>query len=179
MHNMNETNRTTKKLKFILDACCGPRMMWYDKHHPNTIYIDKRQDLKGFSKYKPTLEIKPDIIMDFRHLEFEDNSFKLVVMDPPHLIHAGNGIMRQTFGGLNADTWNDDIRSGLKECMRVLEPYGVLIFKWNDHDIKLKDLEKIFPFTPLFYNISNGKITEKCSNTAWFCFMKIPNEVKP
>ena len=29
--------------KFILDACCGGRMMWTNKNHPNAIYIDNRE----------------------------------------------------------------------------------------------------------------------------------------
>lgn len=34
------------KNKFILDACCGPKCFWYNKNHPNTIYIDKRVEKK-------------------------------------------------------------------------------------------------------------------------------------
>lgn len=35
------------------------------------------------------LEIHPDKLMDARQLEFPDNSFYLVVLDPPHLINCG------------------------------------------------------------------------------------------
>ena len=35
------------KDKFILDACCGGRMFWENKKHPNTIYIDNRLKEKG------------------------------------------------------------------------------------------------------------------------------------
>lgn len=27
----------------VLDACCGTRMMWFDKQDKRTIYIDKRR----------------------------------------------------------------------------------------------------------------------------------------
>lgn len=32
------------KTKIILDACCGSRMFWFDKHNPNTLFIDKRSE---------------------------------------------------------------------------------------------------------------------------------------
>ena len=72
------------KDKFILDACCGGRMMWFNKKHPNTIYIDIRREEKGLCKERPNFEVNPDKIMDFTNLEFPDKKFKLVVWDPPH-----------------------------------------------------------------------------------------------
>ena len=30
--------------KFILDACCGSKMFWFDKKQPNTKFIDIRKD---------------------------------------------------------------------------------------------------------------------------------------
>ena len=29
--------------KFILDVCCGGRMMWFDKDNKNTLYCDIRE----------------------------------------------------------------------------------------------------------------------------------------
>ena len=26
----------------ILDACCGGKMFWFDKHEPHTTYLDNR-----------------------------------------------------------------------------------------------------------------------------------------
>ena len=43
--------------KFILDACCSGRMMWFNKKHPNATYIDIRKESKGFSKHRPELRI--------------------------------------------------------------------------------------------------------------------------
>lgn len=28
----------------ILDACCGGRMFYFDKDHPNILYIDRRRE---------------------------------------------------------------------------------------------------------------------------------------
>ena len=77
------------KDKFILDAACGGRCFWFNKHHPNTLYIDKRRAEKGHSHLRKNHCIIPDKIMDFTNLEFSDGSFKLVVFDPSHLKSLG------------------------------------------------------------------------------------------
>ena len=53
------------KNKFILDACCGGRMMWINKKHPNTLYIDIREENKGHIPQQINHEVKPDIVIDF------------------------------------------------------------------------------------------------------------------
>ena len=168
------------KDKFILDACCSGRMMWFNKKHPKALYIDKRDEDKGFIEDVPNFKIKPDIVMDFRKMDLPDKSFKLVVFDPPHLKNCGpNSILGKKFGCLHAETWQSDLKKGFNECWRVLEDYGVLIFKWNDHDIKIKTLLQLLPEDPLFYNISSGSKIKAASKTFWFCFMKIPkNDVR-
>ena len=110
------------------------------------------------------LEIKPDVIADFRNMPFGDKSFKLVVFDPPHLIKAGeNSWLAKKYGRLS-NTWQKDIKQGFDECMRVLDDYGVLIFKWNEEQIPLKKLLKVIGVEPLFGN--------KRSKTHWLVFMK-------
>ncbi len=161
------------KNKFILDACCGPRLMWFNKHHPNTIYIDKRVREKGFVISGDKREVKPDIIMDFRKLEFPDKSFKLVVMDPPHLIGEESYIMTKSYGCLVAETWQSDLTRGFKECWRVLEDCGILIFKWNNTMIPFRKVLRLFDVDPLFGQKSVNKEHKK-HYTMWFCFMKIP-----
>ena len=161
--------------KFILDACCGPKEMWTNKNHPNTIYIDIRKENKGFIKQHKNIKIEPDLIMDFRKMNFPDNSFKLVVADPPHLKTLGEtSLFRKKYGGLNKETYPQDLKMMFNELWRVLEENGVLIIKWSDYDIKIKELLKYFHTKPLFYQISSAKATSK---TYWLCFMKIP-EVK-
>ncbi len=165
------------KNKFILDACCGGRMFWFDKNHKNTLYVDHRTLKKGSLKKTPKFEVKPDKIMDFRNLEFPDKSFKLVIFDPPHLKSLEkNSWIAAKYGTLNPDTWATDIRKGFDECWRVLEDYGVLIFKWsksNDdrkkRDVSIAKILEILPVRPLFGHPSGSKL-----NTIWMCFMKIP-----
>ena len=75
-------------MKKILDVCCGSRMFWFDKENPNAIYMDNRQ-LEDTLCDGRKLEIKPDIVADFRNIPFSNTSFKLVVFDPLHLIKVG------------------------------------------------------------------------------------------
>ena len=159
------------KCKFILDACCGGRCFWNNKQHPNTIYIDKRK-LIGKRDDGRTLNINPDMIMDFRKMNFPNKSFKLIVFDPPHLIGKDDGCrMLQSYGALNKETWKKDIKKGFDECWRVLEDYGILIFKWNDSSKKRAELLRIIGKEPLFGHPNGSKIP-----THWFCFMKIPED---
>ena len=159
------------KEKFILDACCGGRMFWFNKHHPNTLYIDIRTTQKGYIKTHAGHEVKPDIVMDFRDLKFPNNSFKLVVFDPPHTFAStdNRNVLKQ-YGSLNKVTWKEDIKKGFDECWRVLDDYGVLVFKWFDKSIKVNDLIKVLGRTPLF----GRRNPNTTIHTYWFCFMKIP-----
>ena len=155
--------------KFILDACCGGRMFWFEKHHPNALYIDIRKE-KNISKHRPNFEVQPDQIMDFRKLELEDKSFKLVVWDPPHTRRLREtSEFRKKYGSLDPETYPHDLAKGFKEIWRVLENHGVLIFKWNETEIPLKEILDLFPEKPLF-----GHTTNKKNTTHWLCFMKIP-----
>lgn len=158
--------------KFILDACCGNREMWLNKKHPFVLYMDKFPRKKGHMETQKNHEVDPDIIADFTQMPFKDYSFKLVVFDPPHLKNlVETSIMKKKYGILNAETWPYDLKKGFKECWRVLENYGILIFKWNDHDISFEKVLNCFPERPLFGHLTKAG---KHSSTKWFCFMKIP-----
>ena len=75
------------------------------------------------------------------------------------------GYQQSKHGALYSD-WKDMLQRGFSECFRVLEPGGVLIFKWNETDIPVKDILKLTPVKPLFGNRSG-----KSSKTHWICFM--------
>lgn len=148
----------------ILDACYGSRMFYFDKTNPNVTFMDIRE-LKDTLCDGRKLEIKPDIIGDFRNMPFENNIFDLVVFDPPHLIRAGkNSWLAKKYGMLDFDNWKIDLSDGFNECMRVLKPNGTLIFKWNEQQIKLKEVLKCFGQNPLF--------GDKRSKTHWLIFIK-------
>lgn len=147
----------------IIDVCCGSKMFWFDKNHSDTIYMDIRE-LEDTLCDGRKLSIKPDIIGDFRDIPFPENTFKLAVFDPPHLKQIGEtSWMAKKYGKLN-NNWKDDINQGFDECMRVLQPYGILIFKWNEEQIKLKDILSNIKYKPLF--------GDRRSKTIWLVFMK-------
>lgn len=141
-------------------------MFWFDKYNEHAVYMDNRE-LNTILCDGRTLTVAPDVIADFRDMPFPDNSFKLVVFDPPHLLKAGEqSWLAQKYGVLNSDTWKQDIKAGFNECMRVLDTYGVLIFKWNEDQIRLSEILKVFGQKPLFGS--------RRSKTHWMTYMKIP-----
>ena len=161
--------KNIKENKFILDVCCGGRQFWFNKHHSNTIYIDIRIAKKGHNWHRPNHEVKPDIVMDFRKLEFEDERFKLIIFDLPHIFHASDkSIIEKQYGALNKETWQEDIKQGFDECWRVLEPLGIIIFKWNEARVKKTEVLKVIGREPLF-----GHHTKSNHKSHWLCFMKI------
>lgn len=134
--------------KLILDACCGSRMFWFDKYNPLALFVDKRSETLTAKDRGKTriIEIKPDVIADFTNLPFEDNSFYMVVFDPPHLKTLGaTSWMAKKYGKLPKD-WQSLIHDGFTECMRVLKPYGTLVFKWNESEIKNSGCIVCYPF---------------------------------
>lgn len=135
----------------ILDPACGSKKFYFDKNSSLVLFGDIRDETYTQCDYR-TLEIHPDKVMDFRKLNFEDESFSLVVFDPPHLYHLGKtSFMAQNYGVLNKESWEKDLSTGFKECWRVLKPNGTLIFKWTDKDISLAHMLHLFkPVTPLF-----------------------------
>lgn len=148
----------------VLDVACGSKMFWFDKENEDVIFMDNRQ-LEDILCDGRKLIINPDIVGDFRDIPFKDNTFYLVVFDPPHLVRAGEtSWLAKKYGKLNQDTWQEDIRQGFNECMRVLKTNGTLVFKWNEDQIKLKEILDIIEYRPLFGN--------KRSKTHWLVFMK-------
>jgi ubiquinone/menaquinone biosynthesis C-methylase UbiE len=149
--------------KRVLDACCGSRMFWFDKQNPDVIFADNRELETTLCDGRKLL-VKPDIKMDFRNMPYKDNSFKVVVFDPPHLIHAGvKSWLRQKYGVLPED-WPAYLKKGFDECMRVLEPDGLLIFKWNEQQISFSKVLKLFGQNPL--------LGDQRGMTRWVVFMK-------
>lgn len=168
------------KNKKILDVCCGGRMFWFNKKHPNALFLDKRRMKKQIiwqkGNQKREFEIIPDMVMDFRDLKLPDNSFSLVVFDPPHCIkrNGKTGWMNKKYGSLDCNSWQEDLRMGFGECFRVLKPDGILIFKWSTVEIPLSKILKLTQIQPLF-----GHKSGKKQKTHWLCFMKIENNYKP
>lgn len=166
MNKFTATVKVVKKEQGILDVCCGSRMFWFDKKNLDVLFCDSRSEEHILCDGR-RLSISPDLVSDFRNLKFSDCSFNLVVFDPPHLKNVGaNSWMAKKYGILS-NNWREDLKLGFDECLRVLKPNGVLIFKWSEKDIKVKDIVSIFNKSPLFGHTTNNK-----SQTIWMCFRK-------
>lgn len=149
--------------KPILDVCCGSKMFYFNKDNPDVLFMDCRQIEETLCDGRK-LEVKPDIIADFRKIPFSDKSFSMVVFDPPHLLKVGEkSWLAKKYGKLN-ENWREDLKQGFSECMRVLKPEGTLIFKWNEEQIKLSEILKLFNEKPILGN--------KRAKTHWLVFMK-------
>ena len=159
-------------MKPTLDACCGSRMFWFDRQDERVVYQDKRQETHSLTDSssaggKRTLVIDPDVVGDFTDMTFDDDTFHMVVFDPPHLVGAGkSGWLAKKYGTLGAH-WEDEIRAGFRECFRVLKPHGTLIFKWNEHCIPVSAILALTPHRPLV-----GNRCGKHSKSHWIVFMK-------
>lgn len=158
----------------VLDPCCGSRMMWLDRNHPDVVFGDCRSETvtvtdnsHGNADGTRTIRIEPGTLLDFRALPYGDESFKLVVFDPPHIVRAGPKSWLAAKYGKLSDDWRDDLRQGFKECLRVLDPDGVLIFKWNENQIPVRDVLALAPIKPLF-----GHLSGRRGLTHWLVFMK-------
>jgi hypothetical protein len=75
--------------------------------------------------------------------------------------------LAKKYGYLHRGTWSDDLRRGFAECFRVLKYNGVLVFKWNEMHIPLKDILALTPMKPLFGNRGG-----KAAKTHWVVFIK-------
>ena len=148
--------------------------MWFDRENPDVVFGDQRSETlvvtdnsRGNKSGQRTLRIEPDVVLDFRDLPYPDGAFRLVAFDPPHLVQAGpRSWLAAKYGKLGED-WRDDLRRGFAECFRVIEPEGVLVFKWNETQVKLSEVLALTPHQPLF-----GHTSGKKAGTHWMVFIK-------
>ena len=163
---------TAKADACVLDVCCGTRMMWFDKDDDRAVFVDKRNEAfrpTGVKFADKDIEVRPDFQADFKDLPFDDDSFSLVVFDPPHVVRASLlGNVTKYYGALPTD-WKTELRGGFSECFRVLRPGGTLIFKWCESEIPLPEILALTPHRPLF-----GHRSGKAAKTHWCAFVK-PN----
>ncbi|WP_392563178.1 SAM-dependent methyltransferase [Orbus sturtevantii] len=154
-------------MKTALDVCCGSRMFYFDKQDKRTLFCDNRNENHILCDGR-ALNIHPDAQVDFTRLPFLDETFYQVSFDPPHLVKVGkNSWLAKKYGCLHSETWQEDLRKAFSECFRVLKNNGILIFKWNETDIPVKEVLALTEYKPWI-----GHISGKRSNTHWISFIK-------
>lgn len=151
----------------VLDPASGSRMFYFDRTDERVLFGDIRSEEHILCDGR-ALNIDPDAIVDFRSLPFANESFHVVVFDPPHLVNAGpKSWQAAKYGRLTRETWREDLRAGFAECFRVLAPNGVLIFKWAEVQIPVSQILALTPEKPLV-----GHRSGKAAKTHWVTFMK-------
>lgn len=160
----------------ILDSTCSAKSIWYQKDNPFTVFMDMRKgdfiaETDNMNKEGVrTWRVHPDILAKWQHLPFKDNSFDMVVFDPPHLIcNSNNRIsgMAIKYGFLYNQSWREQIRIGAAELFRALKPEGIFILKWCEKDKKIEDVLELLPYKPMF-----GTRTGQSNKTHWILFLK-------
>lgn len=138
----------------ILDASCAGKHLWVNKKHFDVVYVDRRILPRGTIPIRPNWCVQPDVCADFTALPFADQSFDMVVYDPPHIIRANpsKSFLRTKYGELHRDTWQTTLRAGFDECWRVLCEPGFLHMKWGNGSVALAEVLSLFPVQPLFKN---------------------------
>ena len=164
----------------ILDATCGFRGIWYQKHHPFVTFMDKRKGTFHFTDNAPKTKLKnrrsynvlPDVVSEWKDAPFPDDYFDMVIFDPPHMIRDKDGsksAMMIPYGSLDKQTYKEDIKLGVEKLFRILKPEGVFILKWCENAIPVEDIFALMPYKPLF-----GSNTKKKSahQNYWVLFLK-------
>lgn len=156
-------------MKLILDPASSMRSFYFDKKDKRVLFGDIRVKETHLLTNGQTIHIEPDEVMDFRAIPYPDETFKIVVFDPPHMLNLSEkSWMRKKYGVLDKETWRDDLTKGFAECFRVLKDEGTLIFKWNEVSIPLKEILTLTPpYKPVL-----GHPSGKRMGTHWVLFIK-------
>jgi SAM-dependent methyltransferase len=148
-------------------------MMWFNPDDSRAMFVDRRCEVVERSakatekRFKP-INVNPDMLADFTDLPFPNESFSLVVFDPPHGFFGATSFMAKEYGTLRQpDDWKAMIKGGFSECFRVLKPNGTLIFKWNETDVTVSQVLALVDAKPLF-----GHKSGKQMKTHWIAFLK-------
>ena len=151
----------------VLDPASGSRMFYFDRSDNRVLFGDIRSEEHTLCDGR-ALNISPDAVVDYRAMPFPDDSFAVVILDPPHLVNAGpKSWQAAKYGRLTRETWRDDLRAAFGECFRVLRPSGVLIFKWAEVQIPLSQILALTDAKPLV-----GHRSGKQAKTHWVTFIK-------
>jgi hypothetical protein len=154
--------------KSILDPTSAMRSFYFDKTDKRVLFGDIRVKETHILSNGQTIHVEPDQVMDFRSIPYSDNTFSMVVFDPPHRFNLSQSSdFIKKYRVLTKDSWKADLSQGFKECFRVLKPFGSLVFKWSDVSIKLSEILSLTDEKPILGHPSGKRMT-----THWVLFMK-------
>jgi hypothetical protein len=144
------------------------RSFYFDKKDDRVLFGDIREHETHTLSNNQYIEIKPDEVMDFRAIPYPDETFQMVVFDPPHRIKlTAESDFIKKYGSLHRESWQEDLARGFAECFRVLKTHGTLVFKWSEVSISLKEVLKLTDQKPIL-----GHPSGKRMGTHWVLFIK-------
>jgi hypothetical protein len=123
----------------ILDPACGSRMMWFDKSHPGVVFGDCRSETL-------TVTDRTHRTDGVRVLEIRPDQ----VMDFRKMPFPDGTFRLVAFDPPHL------VRAG-----------RVLIFKWNETQVRVREVLALTPERPLF-----GQVSGRGHMTHWLVFMK-------
>ena len=164
----------------ILDACCGPKMMYKGLHkqfsQDEIIFMDIR---KGHFFYdlekKRPVNIEPDIMADLKHLPFRDSVFSLIMFDPPHGDFSIKSFFCNIYGSLRPQEYITLLIWANIEFARVLKDDGYIFAKIHCHDGRDKTAIRNFTNFKLLMTIElESRLYKKGMKgiTRWMLFVK-------
>jgi len=140
----------------VLDVACGGRTMYYDKQDPDVLFVDNRNESFSMGDGE-AFNINPDIVLSFTNLPFPSSNFKMVIFDPPHLVTENHNSWQAKKYGVLPKDWKPFIKDGFKECFRVLEEGGSLIFKWTETSILIGEVLPLAAYKPVILDKGPGR----------------------
>jgi 23S rRNA G2069 N7-methylase RlmK/C1962 C5-methylase RlmI len=155
-------------MKPVLDPASSVRSFYFNKKDERVVFGDIREKETHLLTNGQTIHIEPDEVMDFRAIPYPDDTFQMVVFDPPHRIKlTAESDFIKKYGQLDKDTWREDLAKGFTECFRVLKTNGTLVFKWSEVSISLKEVLELTDQKPIL-----GHPSGKRMGTHWVLFLK-------
>ena len=152
----------------LSDDCGKSAYVDAEKYHLMPVFEGKYPNLRTLKKELcdgRVLSIEPNTIGDVTKIDAPDESFSLVIFDPPHL-EVGSGWQRDKYGKLPPE-WKKWMNTAFNECWRVLKSNGTMVFKWYEYHISLTEVLKCFDQKPIL-----GNRRPKLSKTHWLLFFK-------
>jgi len=185
----------------ILDATCGAKIFYKGRHKAfspeELVFMDVREGLfstfnrrgKGRGDIRATevidgqeyIRIEPTKVGCVTKIPWPDQSFNMVIIDPPHAGRWGkSSFMGALYGSWDRDTFVRKFYRANSEVYRVLKPGGVLFLKVQDNEGRDKIAERLLTKFRLLLKIQQVNASGRTGHkTFWMIFVRQTRISKP
>lgn len=128
----------------------------------------------GKRRGKPEIiEIDPDKLGCITKIPWPDNTFSMVLFDPPHDKWGKSSFMRVLYGSWNNEMFVHKVGPANQEFYRVLKPGGFLFVKIQDNKQRDKQLVELLSNFKLLLKIHQAPLSGRTKNkTYWMLFVR-------